>query len=582
MRVLLIHPEDNLQKGPWNGSKWDRVLDLGQAGMESYRLAAARFGCAVTPLQSFRKDFKEIRRVKELLNLGLGRLTDGFGLDWWELTSILVHPQLESLILLQELMETLHESDEVYVSRPGFHASALRLALGSRLHVFPAPAGQRTRGAGHYFRALKKFPVGQLLEIFWDKTDPGYQRRGFLGGTRKPQDAPLVLLPTAYVNASRTAIAYAKILADANFLLVATRPSGWITNPPANVATAWLRSYASVRIPARKAERADLMSRWASLREELERVPEFSVLSQLGGFDEFPDRFARGLEIRDAWRNVLDREPVHAVLCADDSNPYTHIPLLLAGQRALPAIACHHGALDGRYMFKRSHADVVLAKGRMEQDYLVSLCGLPASQVEVGAPAEDENRESGQDRKSAIVLFSEPYEAMGGRGADAYQDILPQLADLALSEGRELVVKLHPAESISERTRLVSQTLSSQQGRIARVVGGPLRSELLDRTWFGITILSTVAVECALRGIPCFLCRWLESSPYGYIDQFTRFGAGVALRQPDEIKQIPRLLQGGKAEGVSRANFWTPIEAERFRTLLGIARTERAPVATTG
>ena len=33
-------------------------------------------------------------------------------------------------------------------------------------------------------------------------------------------------------------------------------------------------------------------------------------------------------------------------------------------------------------MFKRAHADVVLAKGKMEQDYLVRVCGVPRARVE--------------------------------------------------------------------------------------------------------------------------------------------------------------------------------------------------------
>ena len=51
----------------------------------------------------------------------------------------------------------------------------------------------------------------QLMGIFWDKYDPGYQFRAPLNGKRKPQDAPVVLLPTAYINVSRTGIAYANI-----------------------------------------------------------------------------------------------------------------------------------------------------------------------------------------------------------------------------------------------------------------------------------------------------------------------------------------------------------------------------------
>src|SRR5438309_4779336 len=316
------------------------------------------------------------------------------------------------------------------------------------------------------------------------------------------------------------------------------------------------------------------MDRWHALRRELESVPEFSIFSRLGGFDDFPRRFARGLEIRDAWRNVLDTEPVQAVICTDDSNPYTHIPLLLAKARGLPTVSCHHGALDGRYLFKPCHADVILAKGRMEEDYLVRVCNVPANRVEVGAPLElVKEDQASRDLKPLIVVFSEAYEAMGGRAADVYQDILPGLADLARAEKRELVVKLHPAESASERRRIIHQTLLPRQRPVVRVVSGPLQSEMLDETWFGITILSTVAADCALRGIPCFLCKWLESSPYGYVDQFTRFGVGIRLNGPEEIKQIPGMLRQNRPNAATSANLWSPIAKDRLRVLLGIDRS---------
>src|SRR5579863_10549211 len=106
MRVLLIHAEDQLQLGQWSSEKWDRVIDLGLAGIGSYAQASVRFGCSVTPLNSLRENFKEMAKVRELLARGLGPLRDPLGLDWWELTSILVHHELESVILLKELVET--------------------------------------------------------------------------------------------------------------------------------------------------------------------------------------------------------------------------------------------------------------------------------------------------------------------------------------------------------------------------------------------------------------------------------------------------------------------------------------------
>jgi hypothetical protein len=555
---------------------------LGLAGIESYARASASFGCPVTPLSFLGDKFREMRKVRELLALGMGRLADKFDLDWWELTSILVQQELESAILLRQFVETLGSNDEVYVSRPGFHADALRLELKGRLHTFSGRDGRYKRGPRHYLRVLKKFPVRQLLEIFWDKTDQGYQIRGTFSGRPEPSSSPVVLLPTSYVSISRVGVAYANCLPDARFLMVATRRSGWIHDPPPNVSLTWLRRYASVRVRARRFEYADLTDRWDSLRKDLNAVAEFRTLDQMGSFHSFPHWFARGLEVRDAWRHVLETEPVQAVICGDDSNPHTHIPLLLARQKGMPAISCHHGALDGRYLFKRTHADFVLAKGRMEKDYLLRLCGLPADKVEIGAPgySADREPEPTKDKKSYIVLFSEPYEVGGGRAKDFYQDIVPSLADLALSEGRELVVKLHPSESLAERERIIAGILRPEQQRVTRVASGALQSEMLDRTWFGITVLSTVSVECALRGIPCFLCAWLDSYPYGYVEQFTRFGVGILLNRQDEIRQIPEMLKAYKPSVAAvRENCWSPIEAERLQTLLGITREQRTVAA---
>ena len=162
----------------------------------------------------------------------------------------------------------------------------------------------------------------------------------------------------------------------------------------------------------------------------------------MGILDGFPRWFRHGLEVRDAWQNVLDNEPIQAVLCADDSNPYTRIPLLLAQARGLPNIACHHGALDGRYVFKRSYGDVIWAKGKMEEDYLVRKCGVPQERVEIAAPALPENwntldKTNRQDFKPYILFFSEACDVSGGRQEEFYRDILPPLAELSDGGGAQ-------------------------------------------------------------------------------------------------------------------------------------------------
>jgi hypothetical protein len=578
MKILLIHPGDDPENGPWATVSWNRIIDLGLGGMNGYERWARRFDCTITPLDSLRDGFEDFRRVREVLGFGCNRVVDDYGLDWWEILSIHLHGEMETLILLKRFASTAVSSDEIYVSRPGLHASLLQYLLPGQVKVFPLRREARRAGLAHYLRVFRKLSTQQSIDVFWDKFDSGYQFRGRLKQKRAPSMRPAILVPTAYINVSRTGLAYAKTFPDEHFLMIATRRSGWVKHPPKNVATAWLSSYAAVQ--DRDQGFGGIEKRWSSLLTELCEVPEFKILDRAGYLQSFPNQLLRGLEVRDAWRNVLDTEPVQAVLCADDSNPYTRIPMLLAQARGLRGIACHHGALDGRYFFKRVYGDVVWAKDRMEEDYLVRCCGVPQQRVEIGPPTEPVTSQalqrSGNETFQPYLLFiSESYDVWGGREEEFYRDILPPLADLALATGRELIVKLHPAESEHERVKLVQQILSAEQYKSTRVVSGPLSDDLLANAWFGITILSTVSVQCAKLGIPCFLCKWLEAWPYGYVGQYTRFGVGIGLNSPGEIAKIPQLLKArdatqnlgenwspGMAPGRLRQLYTTPLTAE--------------------
>ena len=570
MRILLLHPDDSLENGPCQ-QKWDQVIDLGKGGCDFYRRSTLQLGCQVIPLDSLRIGVEDFQWVREIFESGRNRLLDAEGLDWWELTAIFFHQQIELLGVLRRFAENLKSSDELYITRPGFYADALRFLLRDRLQVLSSRI-ESNRSALRYVRSAARFPIAQLAEILWDKYDSNYFLRRRFTGRRKPSRNPVVLLPSAYVNVSRMAIAYARTVPEMDFLLVATRRSGWLAEPSANVAVAKLASYAKYETSTRH-EYDDLSIQWRHVRTDLESIPEIGMLGRLGLLDSFPKLLRQGLAIREAWRQVFEIEPVKAVLCADDSNPYTRIPVLLARNRGIPAIACHHGALDGAHLFKRSHADVILAKGKMEQDYLVRVCGVPNVNVEIGAPADWSPTCVRRDGDSApfITFFSEPYEVASARTDEFYRDLLPRLADLALKAGRKLLVKLHPFESRRERQRLINRILTAEQQDVATIVNGALSEDLLQKTWAGITVLSTAASECAVRGIPSFLCGWLEYSHYGYIEQFERFGVGQVLRSPVEIAEIPQLIRRYRQPEVS-SNLWQPVTSARLQELFSGAR----------
>ncbi|MFY9558885.1 MAG: hypothetical protein WAQ52_01505 [Terriglobales bacterium] len=528
------------------------------------------------PIDELRDGYNEIRRVRELLQLGLGRLVDREGLDWWELTALLVHHQLETLVLLRKLANDLPPHGEAWITRDGFEADALRLSLAGRLHVLPSPGAPLRKGLRHYLNRLWRLPSAQVVQTLGDKYDAGYRVRQHWHRRGRRSHQPVVLLPSSYINMSLTGAAYARLVPDTRFLLVSTRHSGRLREVPDNVRQAWLAAYAG---DSSADECRDIRARWAWLKAEMESEPELAGLARLRLMDDFPRRFTDGLAIRNAWLRVLNTEPVEAVLCSDDFNPHTHIPLLLGHKRGLPTITCHHGALDGRYLIKTVHADVILAKGRMEYDYLVHTCGLDPSVVEVGAPGTPEylGKTRGEEG-DWIVFFSEPYEMTAGRTDEIYRDVVPGLVDLAKRTGKRLVVKLHPSENLPDRQSLTREVLTREQMGTIHWVTGRFGPDLLRRTWFGLTVQSSVAMECVVHGVPCFFCDWLDLWPYGYLAQYRKFGVGVGLRSPEKIASIPKILATYHLDRRIVADCWEAMTPQRFQDLLAGRREPAGPV----
>jgi hypothetical protein len=169
-------------------------------------------------------------------------------------------------------------------------------------------------------------------------------------------------------------------------------------------------------------------------------------------------------------------------------------------------------------------------------------------------------------RKGSIVFFSEPYALDGGRCREFYSELLPPLVNLASQMNLDLVVKLHPMESERERRKFVNAALPARKFDSVQVVAGALCEELLNRASFALTVQSTAAVDCANRGIPVFLCKWLDYSYYGYVDQFIRYGAGVPLSSSAEVAKIPDMLK--KFPAPARTDFWQTISGEKLEQLL--------------
>jgi hypothetical protein len=568
MRVLLLHPDDPIPRAQ-SGRGWDLVVDLGRAPAATYERWSKQTRARVISLYDFSSNGEDLSRIRELLQLGTGGMVDASGIDWWDVLSLLIEPDLRQLILLGRLARELKGGCELSASRSNTAATALQALTGAKQVRLEAGFHPIRRWAQHYRNVFAQLDRAQISQVVQDKFDREHRmRRRLAPGRRTPGNA-VVLLPSAYVNVSRTAVSYAALLPGESFLLVYARNSARLKSVPSNVSTTSLDPYF---VTTRSGEVAALAQAWELLRERLiAGAAEYSAANAIAVLDRIPGLMRWGIAVRDAWKQVFESETIAGCLCCDDSNPYTRLPLILARNRGLPTLACHHGAMDSKMAVKAPYADIYLAKGEIERDYLRRWCGVPAEKIVLGGqglPFRPEvAKPAAPPGEPWLVFFTEPYQAAGWRIEEVYRDLLPKLWSLSQACKLKLVFKIHPFESVRGHRRVLRKYLPEHEARIGVIAGAP-SPQLWRNIRFALTVQSTVALQCAAQGIPVFLCSWLRETTSGYLEQFARFGIGHVLESAAELSEIPRLLEmKGKAVEL-RPNLWPTMDPAQLRDLL--------------
>ena len=542
MKVFLLHPQDSFPVSSAE-NHWDLIVDLSRAPNTTYERWSQRAGCPVLSLYQFAEESQGLSGVRQLLQLGLGSVVDSWGIDWWDVLSLEILPQLQQLILLHRLSKELGTNCALYSTRADPLALALQRVLGASLTI----RGSRFHGAiqklRHYGEIFSQLDITQLAQVLEDKFDGDHSIRRRFTHRRHGCDGSVILLPSAYVNVSRTALSYATSLPDHQFLLVLARSNGQVQSLPTNVRVAPLTPYFA---PTNQQEIASLRELWKILKARLACSFEpFAMADAAGVLGRITSLLPWGIALRDAWSQVFESENVTACLSADDSNPLSSIPLIMAKQRGLPALVCHHGALDYQMAVKTNHADFYLVKNEMERDYLSRVCHLAPEKIVVAVPPASQvlaSQRAARHSAGWLVFFTEPYQSHGWRSEEVYRDLLPRLCSLAKTTGLKLVFKLHPLESVKGHRKMLRRLAPAQEHEIDVIAGSPT-SQLWSNTRCALTVQSSTAVECTALGIPVFLCGWLRDPYSGYAQQFARFGVGRVLESPEQIAEIPRMLE---------------------------------------
>jgi hypothetical protein len=200
---------------------------LGKSSVSVARAWEKQLRCTVLRLESFRHSVEDPRAAGRLLRQWRGWVLDGQGVDWWELTSLLIHAEIEAVLALRRMMPDLTPVTEFYATRMEWPVNALSVLLGRSVSEFRHPTLDTKFGRiGRYRRLVRTFSPSQLMQVFLDKYDADFRWRARWTPQRPCGAQPCVLVPTAYTNVSRSAAAYAKVLPEQPFLFVYTRESG--------------------------------------------------------------------------------------------------------------------------------------------------------------------------------------------------------------------------------------------------------------------------------------------------------------------------------------------------------------------
>lgn len=542
MKVLLLHPEDSRPPAKSPG-QWDLIVDFGHASPATHQAWGREMGCRVLSIFDFAEDIQDLYLTRELLQSATGRLVDRFGIDWWDVLSVAITPGILQLQMIRRLAEEVDQG-ELYMSRPIPGVRALACIVGRPLHDLESRAHSTLRRFQRYWHVMSRFDPALTLQIFQDKFDSTHWLRSKLVRRRRGVRRPVVLLPSAYLNVSRTEVAYAAGAPEDRFLLVYARAIARVEPLPPNVQTASLDAYVA---RADEAETASLGESWSHLKRLLvaERS-EFAAAEAAGILGQVTALLPWGVAIRDGWIRVLDAENVIACVSADDGNPYSRLPLILAKQRGIPTLACHHGALDRAMAIKTNHADFYLAKTELERDYLLNVCRVEPEVIVPLAPPGSRPALLGPtaapEEKTCLVFFTET-STSPWRGEELYRDLMPAVAVLARACGLKLVFKIHPFENKGDYEGWVKDYLPGESGREVEVIAGSPSELLWKKTRFALTVQSSLALECCARGIPVFLLAWLREPHCGYLEQYARFGVGQVIESPAQLAEIPRLLE---------------------------------------
>lgn len=282
---------------------------------------------------------------------------------------------------------------------------------------------------------------------------------------------------------------------------------------------------------AKVALRAHLAQARLNARDSLAR--DLFLASQFVA--KFFDRMlARGLYSTALFDNWIERVQPAALVVG---NPvFEGYALHAARKQSIPTVLLQHGILGDFCQFADPPADHYIVRGWFWQKYLSVAAAAKAKILNPAEPAV--TRLAGSADRRAILFLTAPFNMQEFWPSADLDDILRTLLQAAFETNAELIIRVHPLESLCGY-KAKARELRSTSATLAKVTfsQGASLDPILERSAVAVTFASTAFLDCLRHRVPVVSFRWHDFSFRRQIEEHGVFHFAASLA---ELRQIVR------------------------------------------
>jgi hypothetical protein len=207
-----------------------------------------------------------------------------------------------------------------------------------------------------------------------------------------------------------------------------------------------------------------------------------------------------------------------------------------ARRQSVPTVLLQHGVLGDFCQFVDPPADHYIVRGWFWREFLSAAAAAKAKILNPAQPAVTRLANSADRR--AILFLTAPFSMQEFWPSADLDDILRTLLQAAFETNTELIIRVHPLESLGTYKAKVRE-LSSTSATLAKVTfsQGASLDPILERSAVAVTFASTAFLDCLRHRVPVVSFRWHDFSFRRQLEQHGVFHFAGSLAELRQIVQ---------------------------------------------